>query len=250
MINGSALAPFRHDSTWPDGVLTNFRSAVYYLYLPKSIVGKRPEFYLRELILLVLRDEKPQETLAQWKYLKNTCDRVIHLAVQGISDEEMFNLVNNLLVFANLLLIRDYGLEATPSIRFETDDLAEKEKNEKGAQAAKEQFMESIDRAYESLENALEKLKQRDGKFRGPLTLEKGAAVISSIPGSFHAPEIQDASDVKLVIVINSTDRCEYMFFPHKPVGWVMLNGDQAKDKFADDPMSSTKQFGKQNTVN
>ena len=246
MINGSAIAPFRHDSTWPDRVLKNFRSAVYYLHKPAA--GRGPEIYLRELILLVLREEKPQETLAQWEYLKDTCNKVLHAAIQGVSDEEMFNLVNNLLVFANLLLIRDYDLESTPSIRFETDDLAEKEKNERGAKAAREQFMASIYRAYESLEHALEKLKQR--KLRGPLKFEIGAAVISSIPGSFHVLETQDASDVKFVISINRTDRCEYMFYPHKPVGWVMMKGNQAKDKFADDCMSSTKLFGKQSTAN
>lgn len=248
MINGSAIAPFRHDSTWPDHVQTNFRSAVYYLH--KRVAGRGPEIYLRELILLVLREEKPQETLAQWEYLKDTCDKVLHAAIRGVSDEEMFNLVSNLLVFANLLLIRDYGLESTPSIRFETDDLAEKEKNEMGAKAARDQFMASIDRAYESLESALEKLKQRDGKPRGPLRFETGAAVISSIPGSFHILEIQDTSDVKFVIAINGTDRCEYMFYPHNPVGWVMMKGSHAKDNFADDCMSSTKLFGKQSAAN
>ena len=242
MINGSVIAPFRHNSTWPDGVLTRFRSAVYYLHV--HVPGRDPTNYLRELILLVLHEEKPQETSTQWEYLKDACDKVVHLVIEGVDDEEMFHLVKNLLIFANLLLVWDYGLESSFSMRFETDEVAKKEEYEMGSKAAGKRFWASIDHAYESLETAIEKLRQSDGKLRGSLKLEKEAAVLSSIPSDHHVINAQDVSKGKLVCVISDKGRREYEFRPHDPIGWVMTSGNRAKDRFADDAMSSAGVFG------
>ena len=183
MINGSVIAPFRHNSTWPGGVLTRFRSAVYYLHV--HVPGRDPANYLRELVLLVLREEKPQETSTHMKYLKYACDMVVHLAIEGVDDEEMPHLVKNLLIFANLLLVWDYRLESSFSVRFETDEVARKEEYDMGSKAAGKRYRASIDHAYESLETAIEKLRQSKGKLRGSLKLEKEAAVLSSIPLMF-----------------------------------------------------------------
>ena len=243
MINGSPIAPFRHDSTWPEGVLTGFRSAVYYLYVP--VPGRDPVNYLRELILLVLHKEKPQETSTQWTYLKDVCDKIVHIAIKGVNDNEMSNLVKNLLVIANLLLIWDYGLKSSSAIRLEPDEVAKKEEYEMGSKAARKRFLEDIDHAYESLEKAIEELRQSDGKLRGSLSLEKEVAVLSSIPSSHHVINAQDVSRGKVVLVIHDTDGCEYEFHPHEPIGWVMTNGNRSKDKFSDDVMSSMGAFGK-----
>ena len=207
MINGSVIAPFRHDSTWPGGVLTQFRSAVYYLYV--HVPGRDPTHYLRKLTLLVLNKKKPPATSTQWTYLKDACDKIVHLAVKGVNDEEMSNLVKNLLIVANLLLIWDYGLESSSSLRFETDESAKKEKYEVGRMAARERFSASIDHAYKSLENAIEELRQSGGSLRGSLKLEKGVAVLSSIPSFHHVINAQDVFKGEMVWVIHDTDGCE-----------------------------------------
>ena len=243
MINGSVRAPFRHDSTWPGGVLTRFRSAVYYFYVP--VPGRDPVNHLRELIRQELRKEKPEETSTQWTYLKNACDKIVHLAIKGVNDEEMFNLVKNLLIFANLLLIWDYGLESSSFMRFEPDESAKKEKYEVERRAARERFSASIDHAYKSLENAIEELRQNGGSRRGSLKLEKGVAVLSSIPSFHHVINAQDVSKGEMVWVIHDTDGCEYEFRPHDPIGWVMMSGNRSKDRFADDAMSSMGVFGR-----
>ena len=243
MINGSVSAPFRHDSTWPDGVLTQFRSAVYYLYA--HVPGRAPENYLRELTQLVLKKEKPPETLTHWTYLKDACDKIVHLAVKGVNDEEMFNLVKNLLIVANLLFIRDYGLESSSFLRFGIDESAKKEKYEVGRMAARERFSASIDNAYKSLEKAIEELRQSGGSLRGSLNFEKGAAVLSSIPSFHHVINAQDVSKGKMVLVIPETDGCEYEFRPYDPIGWVRMSGNRSEDRFADDAMSSMGVFGR-----
>ena len=243
MINGSASAPFRHDSTWPGGVLTQFRSAVYYLYV--HVPGRDSAYYLRELTLLVLSKKKPPATSTQWTYLKNACDKIVHLAIKGVNDEEMFNLVKNLLIFANLLLIWDYGLVSSSSMRFEPDESAKKEEYEVGHKAARERFSASIDHAYKSLENAIEELRESGGSLRGSLKLEKGVAVLSSIPSFHHVINAQDVSKGEMVWVIHDTDGCEYEFHPHDPIGWVIMSGNRSKDRFADDAMSSMGVFGR-----
>ena len=242
MINGSVIAPFRHDSTWPDGVQTGFRAAVYYRHA--RVPGRDAVSYLRELTSLVLREKKPRDTSTQWEYLRDACDKVVHLAIKGTDDEEMPKFVTNLLVFANLLLIRDYGLEASSSMQFEADEPARKEEHELKSKAARKRFLESIHDAYESLEASIKKLKQRGGSLRGPLELEKGAAVLAPIPSSLHVIDARDVSRGKLVCVINDTDNCEYVFHPHDPIGWMRISGSRAKDRFADDAMSSENAFG------
>ena len=156
----------------------------------------------------------------------------------------MPNLVTNLLVFANLLLIQDYGLEAS-SLRFETDELPTKDEYEMKSKAAAKRFAANIDRAYKSLEDAIEKLKQSNGQLSRSLQLKKEEAVLSSIPSFHHVIDAQDVSKGRLVFAINSTDNCEYMFYPHDPIGWVRISGSRAKDKFADDDMSSEMAFRK-----
>ena len=242
MINGSVTAPFRHDSTWPDGVQQWFRKAVYYRHVP--VPGCDPVNHLRELIELVRHRGEPRDTLNRWKDLKRACNKVVHGATEGINDQQMPNLVTNLLVFANLLLIRDYGLEAS-SLGFETDELARKEEYEMKSKAAGKRFAASIHQAYESLENAIEKLKQSNGQLRDSLKLEKEEAVLSSIPSSHHVINAQDVSKGTFVFAINSTDNCGYMFYSHDPIGWVRISGTRANDKFADDDMSSEMTFRK-----
>ena len=44
--------------------------------------------------------------------------------------------------------------------------------------------------------------------------------------------------------MINDTDSCEYVFHPHDPIGWMRTSGSRAKDRFADDAMSSENAFG------
>ena len=61
------------------------------------------------------------------EYLKRACNKVVHVDIEGTDDEEMPNLVTNLLVFANLLLVRDYGLEASSFMQFEADEPVKEE---------------------------------------------------------------------------------------------------------------------------
>ena len=60
---------------------------------------------------------------------------------RALMKKEMFNLVKNLLVIANLLLIRDYGVESSSYIRFEADGLAKKEEYEMGSKDARETIL-------------------------------------------------------------------------------------------------------------
>ena len=237
MINGSVIAPFRHDSTWPDDVLARFRPAVYYLHVP--VPGRDPVSHLRELIRLILRKQERPETSDQWTYLKDACNNVVHLSVDGnVKDEEMANLAKNLLIFANLLLIEDYGLETLSSVRYETEDSAKNEEHEARSKAAREQFLANINHAYESLENAIKALRQPGGGRREPLNLEK-AAVLSLISSSHPLVNDEDDPTGRIVLVIHDTDACEYAFHPHDPIGWEMTGGNRANDRFADDGMSS-----------
>lgn len=250
MINGSVIAPFRHESTWPNGVLTMFRSAVYYLHV--HVPGRDPANYLRELIMLIQREEKPRESSSLWAYLKDTCHKVVHVATQDITDNDMVNLVTNILILANLLLIRDYGLGPSSTIRFHADALTKNEEHDKQLKAGEKAFSANIDNAYESLENSINRLKQSDGKLRGSLKFEKGVAVLSPIPSYHHIIPAQDLSAGKLVCVINDKDKdkCGYEFRPYDPIGWVMTSGNRAKDRFADDAMSSAGVFGTKNIEN
>ena len=57
-------------------------------------------------------------------------------SIDGVDDEEMPILVNNLLVIANLLLILDYGLQPKSSLRFVVSDPVKQNKQEMGSKAA------------------------------------------------------------------------------------------------------------------
>lgn len=236
MINGSVLAPFRHHSTWPDDVLMKFRSAVYYHHAHVS--GRDPVIYLRELILHVLRKDKPEDMEKQWGCLKDACDKVMHLAVKVDNDEEMANLVQNLLIFSNLLLIAHYGLESSLSLRFEMNDSSKQEEYDAGMKGAREKFMADIDRAYESLESAIAKLGKRGDAPYGTLKLAESADVLSPVPSSHHFIAREDSATI--VFEWKSfVNGFVYEFRPHDPIGWVMTSGIPAEDRFADDSMSS-----------
>ena len=238
MINGSVIAPFRHDSTWPDEPLRLFRSAVYYLHV--HVPGRDAVNFLRELVLLTLRKHKRSETSTQWNYLKDACDKVIHRALDGnVKDEEMNHLANNLLVFANFLLIEDHGLESSSSLRFRTEDPARNEEHDEMSRAARERFLESVEQAYQSLENAIEGLRQPGGKLRGSLNLE-GSDVLSPIPSSHHLIDKEDLAKGTIEITLSGASGAyHYEFRPHDPIGWEMTKGSRSKDRFLDDALSS-----------
>lgn len=188
---------------------------------------------LRELIL----HKKQSGTLAaEWKYLEAACNRIVHLAVRGANDEETSNLAKNLLIFANLLLVREYGLKVSTSAHLEASNLAAHKKFEAASMAARDAFMECIDHASESLDNAIEALKQSDGSPRGAVNLKK-RSVLSPIPSTHHL--VENSDDLTIVVQLRNTDACEYQFSPHDPVGWVMVGGSPSSDRFADDPISS-----------
>ena len=229
-----------HDSTWPEEVQTRFRSAVYYLHM--RIPGHDSTNHLRELIDWRLTKERAKNNTKEWKCLKKACSKIAHVCTDGVDDEEMPILVKNLLVIANLLLILDYGLQATSSLRFVIMDPVKQKEHETGSKAAMEKFVAGIDQAYGSLENAIKK----GGGKRQRLKLEKEVGVLSSIP-SVHRMIDEDASKVELRIASHDRDpdKCQYEFRPVDPIGWVMTNGNRSKDIFANDPMSSAWTPGK-----
>lgn len=97
--------------------------------------------------------------------------------------------------------------------------------------------------AGESLENAIEELRQPGGRLRGSLNLED-ADVLAPIPSMHHLLDGRDASRGRFVFEIRDTGVCEYEFRPHDPVGWVMTSGNPARDGFAGDAMSSKGVWG------
>ena len=244
MINGSVVAPFQHDSTWPEDVQTRFRSAVYYLHVHVS--GRDPTNQLRELVEWILNTERPKSTSDQWKCLKKACNKIVHVSIDGVEDEEMPILVKNLLVIANLLLISDYGLQLKSSVRFVARDPVKQKEHETESNAAMEEFLSGIDQAYGSLEDAIGEWRRGGGGGRRRLKLEKGAAALSSIPRVYRMID-EDPSNVEIRITSHDhdPDRCQYEFRPADPMGWVMMNGNPSKDRFTDDPMSSDWTPGK-----
>ena len=234
MINGTVLAPFRHDSTWPDEVAKKFRQAVYYFHV--HVPGRDCVNILRELIRYKKRLKRSGTLPIEWQHLESACNKVAHLAVRGANDEELLNLARNLLVFANLLLIREYGLEVSTSVHLEARNLAENERYEAASTAARDKFMRCIDHAYESLETAIEALRQSGGSLRGSLNLEK-TSVRSPIPSTHHF--IENGDDLTFVVQLRNEDACEYQFSPHDPLGWVMVGGSPSSDIFADDAIST-----------
>ena len=244
MINGSVVAPFQHDSTWPEDVQTRFRSAVYYLHV--HVPGHDPTNHLRELVEWVLNKERAKNTAEQWKCLKNACNKIVHVSIDGVDDEGMPILVKNLLVIANLLLILDYGLQPKSSLRFVIRDPVKQKKHETGSRAAMEKFLAGINQAHGSLEDAIREWRSKGGGAKRRLKLEKGAGVLSSIPSVHHMID-EHPSNVEMRITSQDrdADKCQYEFRPANPIGWVMMNGNPSKDRFADDPMSSTWTPGK-----
>lgn len=242
MINGSPFAPFRHDSTWPPKVLTWFRKAVYYRHV--HVPGRDSIALLRELAKM--KSNRRSKGTGEWSYLKDACDSVVHSAVsENVSDENMSNLATNLLIFANLILIGEYGLEARVRIRHESSDEAKHKKEEAGAEAARQKFLDSINDAYESLESAVDVLRNGPKRTRGnhgKLRLSGQARVLSAIPSTHHL--VKPGGDIKIVVHLPNTDACGYYFHPHDPVGWVMSSGRPATDRFADDFASSKGVWG------
>ena len=235
MINGSPLAPFLHDSTWPDDVLARFRPAVYYRYV--FVPGRDPVSILRELTAT-------KEGSDEWDYLKGTCDKIVHQQVPHVNDEAITNLTTNLLVFANLLLIKEYGLKQTRNL------VIEENVDQHASKSAAQKFIASIDGAYASIESALKPLKKKGSKkgikFRhDPLDLRTAKAV-SAIPSTHPLVELQDRSrrrTLTLRIHHGAMDACLYEFYSGDPTGWLRVGGSTSSDRFADDGMASTGPF-------
>ena len=235
MINGFPLAPFQHDSSWPDEVVRLFRHAVYRLHVP--LPGSDSVCILRQIAYG--RGSGSGSPDNAWDYVRNTCDQVVHLLVKGIdSRKEQINIVTNLLSFGNLLLVDEYGLTKNRmSIRY-------KDESEEALEAAHKKFMENVDEAYQSLELAIDNLRrQPSGKLRGRLNLEN-SKVLSSIPSSHRLVRTEnDSGPVEIVLRFSEpTDVCKYSFQLHDPIGWEMVSGRLDKDKFADDPYSVKKE--------
>lgn len=107
--------------------------------------------------------------------------------------------------------------------------------------AARGELLARIDEAYGSLEDAIRGLRAELGGAKRRLKLEKGARVLSSIPSVHHVID-ERPSNVELRVRSHDrdVDACQYEFRPVDPIGWVMMNGNSSKHRFADDPMSST----------
>ena len=230
VINGSLFAPFIHNSKWPEEVLENFRAAVYYRHVP--VPGRDCVLYLRELILY-LEKSHPEKLTEQWNLLKAACNKTVHLAVNGASDEEMPAYTTNLLIFANLLLIQNFGFVSGMSLRFGSGDAEKDLEHAKGEDDARRRFLNTIDEAYSSLVTAIGPLSSR-----GTVNLES-AEVLSPISSHHHL--VRHDENPTFVMVLNSIDAdvCNYAFRPHDPIGWEMTDGSLEKDRFQDDPMSS-----------
>ncbi len=245
MISGSLIAPFCHDLSWPENITSWFRAAVYYHHVPAS--GLDPVNFLRELTNDVLCRTNPEDKDG-WTCLKNACDKSIHLKLEGVNQRAMRNLVHNLLIFTNLLLIRHYGLMTVPaSLRFVMDDPERQEAYEAGVEGAQRALRERIGLAYESLENAIEEMKQRPRP--EVLRFVETAKALSPIPDYLRSIKAEDKGVFRLTLSRSRNDGCFYEFRPHDPIGWEMTNGAPARDRFANDDMSSKGVFGKRDEV-
>ena len=98
----------------------------------------------------VLNKERAKNKAEQWKCLKNACNKIVHVSIDGVDDEEMPILVKNLLVIANLLLILDYGLQPTSSLRFVIRDPVKQKEHETGSRAAMENFWQGSTKRTEA----------------------------------------------------------------------------------------------------
>ena len=226
MINGSPLAPFQHDSSWPDNVVKLFRGAVYRLHCPSP--GSDSVNMLREMIRIVeknLKEEESEDGIRTiWGSLREACNKIVHLKTKGIgSKQEQINLVTNLLSFANLLLISQYGLVEGMSI-------CSKYAPEETSEAAHQKFMMNVDAAYVSLARAIDDMGSTRPEY---LNLEN-SKVISSIPSTHSLA----TGNVFVLRMPKRTDAYKYHFRLHDPIGWDLVSGVPAKDRFADDQFS------------
>lgn len=242
MINGSAAAPFQHDSTWPEEVQTGFRSAVYYYHVQNP--GYPSINHLRELTGWVLKEGPPRKTLDQWKCLRKVCNEVVHINTEGVDNGDMGVLVKNLLVIANMLLIENYGLQPKSSLMFVDSDPVKEQRHKAGRENAWRAYLEKIGEAVKNLEEAIEEWRQGRNHTPRRLKLEKGSAVLCSIPSMHPLISAEDSRDVKLVWKMQGSGKCRYEFRPDEPIGWAMVAGNSANDRFADDEMASPGVFG------
>ena len=230
MIDGTVLAPFMHDSTWPDKEVEIFRKAVYYFHVHAP--GRDPVTLLRKLAL-----QKPWKKEDKWGCIKIACDKVIHLAITDVDDGQIAGFVKNLLIFTNLVLIQEHGFQRVSSVRIERINNIEKTKeDERNSEIAWSKYIESIDLAYASLESSIHALD----KGRGRLTVGE-SDMLSPVSAAIPCILIEPEDDYQIVCQIDSsdTDRCVYEFRPDDPVGWVMMGGNLSYDKFADNITAS-----------
>lgn len=230
MITGTVLEPFIHDSTWPDEELVLFRRAVYYFHV--HVPGRDPIAILRELA-----EKKLWKDDDEWKCIKRTCNKIIHLAIRDVSDSGLTSLVKNLLIFTNIILIHEHGYKPMSVCTLRTNDPQKEKEEEKVSEAARKKYIKAIGHAYKSLEDSVNSLNRKN---RGLLDLE-GSRLLTPLPFGIPFISIEPEDEIRLEIEIDPepSDRCNYHFRPDHPIGWVMTGGNLTKDKFVDDVTSS-----------
>ena len=223
MINGSLIAPFQHDSAWPDDVVRLFRHAVYRLHKP--LPGSDSVALLREVA-------NKKRDFEEWGVLRKACDKVVHVAIDGIdSEEQQVNLVTNLLSFANLLLIGEFGIiEMDTSVRW--SDVTEKERED-----AKRAFIDNVEASFESLQKAID----RTGSARPQRPDLADADVLAPIASVHVMRKSARNNSLEVILSEKNSSVCKYHFRPFDPVGWEMVSGIADVDRFADDRFSVSK---------
>ena len=232
MINGSVLAPFVHDSTWPADALTRFRAAVYYRHVHTP--GKDAVSFLRELAKRREKaaDSKDMRWKSDWDLLKRISNKTVHLNLTGVKDEEMPTYVDLLLTFANLLLIQEFGYKEKAKIQIQKGQ----------AEDIRKGFLKDIEERLQGLRSILDSVKQQGNDAEVNL---KGETALLPIPSRGISVEL--APNPTLVLVMGEgkgKDVLNYAFRPHDPIGWELTEGNPEKDKFRDDPMSSPGLLG------
>ena len=210
MINGSVLAPFTHDSSWPESDLSFFRKAVYYYYV--HIPGRDSACILRELA-----KEKVKSDPGSWKIVQKVCNKVIHLAISEISDSEISNLSKNLLIFSNLLLMQEHGLENRISVTF-------KNENKAARKSANCKFMKYIVDSYASLESAIHGIEQnisndRVKKSRQRILNLENLKILHSIPNVNYIARCEDSKEILVEIDTGRPEVFLYEFHEFSPIG-------------------------------
>lgn len=235
VITGDFLTPFRHDSKWPEDYQRLFRKAVY-SHFERSALDY-PIVTLRKL--LDLKRSKGED----WKDLREICNIIDHDNCEIEVKGKKHNLERNLLCIANEALNLDHGLELPTTVRLEPSDPADKATMEETRESVRQEFLDHLERASESIKDALDN-RRVNGKGRitdRPLNLNENAAILSPIPTVIPNIPFTDGSTVH--ITVHETVVCSYEFLPDHPIGWVLVAGDRTKDKFANDPMSSPGSF-------